>query len=69
MRRSETKEKVVNVSLVKDLVDLQRMASIRGIQIAVVITERSPVMGQFAPLQHPVQVVGVDCLPNRTYLK
>lgn len=69
MRRSETKEEVVNVSLVKDLVDLQRMASVRGIEIAVVITERSPVMGQFTPLHQPLQIVGVDCLPSRSYLK
>ena len=69
MRKSETKEKLVNVSLVKDIVDLQRMASVRGIEIAVVITERSPKMGQFTPLQQPVQVIGIECLPNRSYLK
>ena len=69
MKKSETKEIVPNLSLVKDLVDLQRMASIRGIEIAVVITERSPKMGQFTPLQQPGQVIGIECLPNRSYLK
>lgn len=63
------KETLVNVSLVKDIIDLQRMASIRGIEIAVIITERSTKMGQFTPLDYPMEVVGIECLPNRSYLK
>ena len=55
-----------NKGLVKDLLELQRMAAVRNIRILAVYTSRigddKPKYGSI-----PEKVLGIDCLPDELY--
>ena len=58
-----------STSLINDLIELQRMASIRGLEIAVVIDHRKKPIESPITIDIPTKVIGIECLPARAFLK